>query len=393
MNAGRSLWRIWPSSWSRDQPLAANRRVDIRRLERSESGSRHNERWAFIGGRVSQGPARGRPECGRDLCDTARHGRGHPAHGGADHVRLRRRRGGTAPRARRCCRSSARATRHGRSSTPRARSCRGPASGSPRGTWPSRSPGSSSRCTACSWRRSAPAGCSDGGRQRRRRGPRSVRGGHRHRGPLPAPHGLEDVLRLLDRVRRRRPEHPRVPGLPRPPGHAADDQPAGGRVRDRGRARHRRDHPRAHPVGAQELLLPGPAQGLPDQPVRDPARRRRAARDPDLRRAVHRPHPAGPPRGGHRQARPRGPGRADRHARVPRRLQPLGRPADGDRHRGRHPDRRAGAALRRGAAAAAPRHRRQRRGHGARPDAGRGERLAAAARREPSSGRGSRSRT
>ena len=30
--------------------------------------------------------------------------------------------------------------------------------------------------------------------------------------------------------------------------------------------------PGADPVGAQELLLPGPAQGLPDQPVRDPAR-------------------------------------------------------------------------------------------------------------------------
>ena len=69
------------------------------------------------------------------------------------------------------------------------------------------------------------------------------------------------------------------------------------------------------------------------------------------------------------------------------------RPADGDRHRARHPDRRAGPPLRRGAPAAAARDRRERRGHGARPDAGRGERLAPAAWHRRRSGRGSRSRT
>ena len=38
----------------------------------------------------------------------------------------------------------------------------------------------------------------------------------------------------------------------------------------------RGDRPGSDPLGSQELLLSGPAQGLPDQPVR-PAARRRAA--------------------------------------------------------------------------------------------------------------------
>ena len=88
-------------------------------------------------------------------------------------------------------------------------------------------------------------------------------------------------------------------------------------------------------------------------------------------------HPR-PPRGGHRQARPRD--RCGRAQGQPRRLQPLGRAAHGDRHRARHPDRRAGPPLRRGAAAAAAHDRRVGRRHGARPDAGRGERVAPAAR-------------
>ena len=67
---------------------------------------------------------------------------------------------------------------------------------------------------------------------------------------------------------------------------------------------------------------------------------------------------------------------AGRPPRQPRRLQPLGRAADGDRHRPRRPLRRAGPPLRRGAPAAAPGDRRERRRHGAGPDAGRGERLA-----------------
>ena len=64
---------------------------------------------------------------------------------------------------------------------------------------------------------------------------------------------------------------------------------------------------RLHQVGPQELLLPRPAQELPDQPVRPAAVRRRR-----LRRAHRqdgatqpRPHPPRPPRGGRRQEPPR----------------------------------------------------------------------------------------
>ena len=50
----------------------------------------------------------------------------------------------------------------------------------------------------------------------RRRSADPLRGRHRHRGPLPAAHRVEDVLRVLDGVRRRGPEHALLPGLPRP---------------------------------------------------------------------------------------------------------------------------------------------------------------------------------
>ena len=66
-------------------------------------------------------------------------------------------------------------------------------------------------------------------------------------------------------------------------------------------------------LGPQELLLPGPAQGLPDQPVRPAARVGRPAGVRHVRRPVHRRHHPRPPRGGHREARPRhGRGRAAR---------------------------------------------------------------------------------
>ena len=94
-----------------------------------------------------------------------------------------------------------------------------------------------------------------------------------------------------------------------------------------------------------------------------------------LRGAGHDRDHAGPPRGGHGEAGPRG--RPRRGPREPRGLQPLQRAAHGDRHRARHPDRRAGSPLRRGAPAPAPRDRRLRCGDGERPDAGGGERLAA----------------
>ena len=92
------------------------------------------------------------------------------------------------------------------------------------------------------------------------RGPRTLRGRHRHRGPLPAADRVQDVLRLFDRLRRRAAEHARLPGLPRAAGRAADDQPAGGRARPDDRRGDRGDGPGRDPLGSQELLLPGPAR-------------------------------------------------------------------------------------------------------------------------------------
>ena len=127
-------------------------------------------------------------------------------------------------------------------------------------------------------------GCDDADTAARRRPP-TLRGRHRHRDPRPAADRLEDVLRLLDRRRRRGAEHPRLPGLPRPAGRAAGDQPARRRARARDRARDRGDDPGRDALGPQELLLSRPAQGLPDQPVRPAARVARPADVRDVGRA------------------------------------------------------------------------------------------------------------
>ena len=58
----------------------------------------------------------------------------------------------------------------------------------------------------------------------------------------------------------------------------ADDQSTGRRGRPRDRCRRSAQRtPDGDPLGSQELLLSGPAQGLPDQPVRPAARRSRPA--------------------------------------------------------------------------------------------------------------------
>ena len=132
-------------------------------------------------------------------------------------------------------------------------------------------------------RRAAPMTAAADPKHRRRHG--AVRGRHRHRGPLPASDGVEDVLRLFDCLLGYGSEHPCVPGLPRPSRGAPGDQPPGGRARDRDRDAIEAEIPGALPVGAQELLLPGPAQGLPDQPVCDPARGTGPAHRRDLGRA------------------------------------------------------------------------------------------------------------
>ena len=118
------------------------------------------------------------------------------------------------------------------------------------------------------------------------------------------------------------PNTPRLPGLPRPPGRAADDQPAGRRARPRDRRGDRGDRPAGDPLGPQELLLPGPAEGLPDQPVRPAARLARAADVRHVGRPVHRGDHPRPSRGGHRQARPRRPTPTGRKV-EPGRLQPV----------------------------------------------------------------------
>ncbi len=96
-------------------------------------------------------------------------------------------------------------------------------------------------------------------------------------------------------------------------------------------------------VPPQELLLPGPGQELPDQPVRRPPdprrppRRRGGARGRGDRDAAGR-HRAPPHGGGHRQvAARRGHGSAPRRRPIADRLQPLRYPAAGDRLPPRYP--------------------------------------------------------
>ena len=140
-------------------------------------------------------------------------------------------------------------------------------------------------------------------------------------------------------------------------------------------------HGAAVHVPPQELLLPRHAEGVPDQPVRPAAQRRRLAR-PARRHA--RRHRAGPPRGGHRQVhahrrRRRAASTAARHSLH--RLQPRRRAARRDRQPPRHPHRRAGPPVRHRAARHPRRRRRLRRQDGGGVDARRRQRQRAPARR------------
>ena len=72
-----------------------------------------------------------------------------------------------------------------------------------------------------------------------------------------------------------------VRGRHRAARRAAGAEPRRGRARDPLRPRRRRDDQPPQRVRAQELLLPRPAQGLPDQPVRDSGRAGRLADDRD----------------------------------------------------------------------------------------------------------------
>ena len=110
---------------------------------------------------------------------------------------------------------------------------------------------------------------------RLRRGDRPVRPGDRHRGARRARHAHQDVRRRPADLRRGA-QHRRVPGVPRPARGAAGTQRHRGGVRDPHRPGAQLHDRGAVPVRAEELLLPGRPQELPDVAVRRAHRVRRA---------------------------------------------------------------------------------------------------------------------
>ncbi len=91
---------------------------------------------------------------------------------------------------------------------------------------------------------------------------------------------------------------------------------------------------------AQELLLSRPAQGLPDQPVRDPGGAGRRGVVLSRRREEDRAPGARPPGGRRGQVAARG-----FHRPVGHRPEPCRHAAAGDRDRARHPQQRGGRGL------------------------------------------------
>ena len=133
-------------------------------------------------------------------------------------------------------------------------------------------------------------------------------------------------------------------------------------------------HQRLRP---EELFLSGPAAGLSDLAVQAADRRRGRGDGRSARRhVVHRRHRAASPGAGRRQVDPR-PG-SDAQ---PRRSQPLGRRADGDRLQAGPPLGRGGARLSHQAADDPPLSRHLRRQHGGGLAPRRRQRLGAQARR------------
>ena len=107
------------------------------------------------------------------------------------------------------------------------------------------------------------------------------------RDPRPAEDADEDVLPLRERLGRGR-EHAHLPGLPRASRRAAGAEPDGDRVDGQARPRARLRDRRARALPPQALLLSGPAEGLPDLPVRRAALRDGRFTLPDGRTATAR---------------------------------------------------------------------------------------------------------
>ena len=203
--------------------------------------------------------------------------------------------------------------------------------------------------------------------------------GHRARDPRAARDAHEDVLRLRAVVRRAA-EHAHVPGLPRPPGHAADAERAGGALRPDDRAsRSAARSRRGRSSTARTTSIPTCRRAT--RSASTTSRWRRPARSHVPGRPA-RADPPRAPRGGRGEADP--PGRVGPHPRRRRvggRLQPRRHAAGRDRHR-------AGPALRgrRARVPAAAAHdaeadRRLRREHGGGLAALRRERVGAPGRR------------
>ena len=96
---------------------------------------------------------------------------------------------------------------------------------------------------------------------------RALRAADRAGDPRGAGHQDQDVLRLPDHLRGRA-EQPGLPGLPGPARLAAGGEPDGDRVHDQDRPGPELLDRDLVPVRAEELLLPGHAEELPDLPVR-----------------------------------------------------------------------------------------------------------------------------
>ena len=142
---------------------------------------------------------------------------------------------------------------------------------------------------------------------------------YRPRDPRAARDAQQDFLNRADDLWRRA-QHAGEPRGPRLPRDAARAQRGGRPARRAFRPGNRRIDRAAVGVCAEELLLPGPAQGLPDIAVRAANRLRRYRRNHRRgRRTARHPRDPSPSRGGRRQIAARELRRPIRHRPEPSR--------------------------------------------------------------------------